>query len=80
MVPVAIAAALQGRLIARRSASAFLGISVRKLDDLISRGVLRAVRLPFCDKTLLDIHDLQALITASKAPELVEVETGERTA
>jgi hypothetical protein len=57
----------QHRLLDRRTAGVFLGISLRKVDELIAKRVLRPVRLPSCGRTLLDIEDLQRLVTTSKA-------------
>jgi hypothetical protein len=55
------------RLIDRRAAGVFLGISLRKIDELIAKKILRPVRLPSCGRTLLDIEDLRRLVATSKA-------------
>jgi hypothetical protein len=56
----------QRRLFDRRGAADYLGLSVRKVDEFISTGVLVPVRLPQCGKTLIDFHDLQRLVMESK--------------
>jgi hypothetical protein len=60
------------RLLDRRGAALYLGVSVRKLDELVAHGVLQPVRLPHCSRTLLDTHDLHGLIEASKEPAAIE--------
>jgi excisionase family DNA binding protein len=48
-------------------AAAYLGVSRRKVYRFMGQGVLCPVRLPGCRRTLLDRHDLDALVERSKA-------------
>jgi excisionase family DNA binding protein len=57
---------LNRRLASRQGAGQYLGVSLRKIDELIKAGVLKPVRLPGCDRTLLDREDLDALVAAAK--------------
>ncbi len=56
-----------GRLKDRQDSSGYLHISARTLDKLVTRGVLKPVRLPGCRRVLFDVGDLDRLIDAGKA-------------
>ena len=55
------------RLMSRRQAAHYLGLSLRKFDEMLAAGVVAPVRLPAVRRrTLVDRLDLDALIAAGK--------------
>jgi excisionase family DNA binding protein len=49
-----------------QDAATMLGVSVWTVREMVWRGNLHTVKLPRVRRFLLDLHDLEALITAGK--------------
>jgi hypothetical protein len=69
--PVAEVWPIQARLVGLEDAGRFLGISSWTIRDYVAAGILEPVRLPgkhgyASARLLLDVRDLEALVTAGK--------------